>query len=223
MTRQNLLIRISDAIIRVCRKHPLRVSIDGVDGAGKTTLADDLTPYIEMHRVPVIRASIDGFHQPRAVRYRRGIDSPEGFYYDSFDLKTLRVGLLDPLGPRGHRRYRTRAFDWRADSPIQEPEREAPADAVLLFDGIFAQRPELADAWDLCIFLQVEFAETLRRSLVRDSTPGLSHQELERRFWVRYAAGQKIYLSDVAPTESADILVDNNQPDRPRILRIKEF
>ena len=94
LTRQNLLIRISDAIIRVRRKHPLRVSIDGVDGAGKTTLADDLTPYIEMHGVPVIRASIDSFHQPRAVRYRRGIDSPEGFYYDSFDLKTLRVGLM---------------------------------------------------------------------------------------------------------------------------------
>ena len=41
------------------RYHP-RVAIDGVDGAGKTTLPDELAPVIEGAGRGVVRASIDG-------------------------------------------------------------------------------------------------------------------------------------------------------------------
>ncbi|MHB8141980.1 MAG: nucleoside/nucleotide kinase family protein [Vulcanimicrobiaceae bacterium] len=221
-TREELLRRLGDAIITVPRTHPLRVAIDGVDGAGKTTLADELVPYIERHGRPVIRASTDGFHQPRAARYRRGVDSPEGFYYDSFDYDAVRTTLLDPLGPGGHRRYRTATFDWRVDVAVDAPVREATENEILLFDGVFAQRRELADAWDLCIFLKVGFDETLRRLMIRDIRPGTSPEELQRRFWARYAAGQRLYLASVRPSERAHILVDNRDPARPRILREQE-
>jgi uridine kinase len=36
----------------------------------------------------------------------------------------------------------------------------APPDAVPVFDGVFLLRPQLNDAWDLRIFLQVDFQET---------------------------------------------------------------
>ena len=115
--------------------------------------------------------------------------------------------------------YRTRAFDWRTDTRVHEPLQDASVDAVLLFDGIFAQRPELEGVWDYCIFLRVDFDEALQRSLVRDSRPGLSEADLERRFWARYAAGQRLYLSSVRPGERADITIDNNDPERPYIVR----
>jgi hypothetical protein len=35
------------------------------------------------------------------------------------------------------------------------------AHAVLVFDGVFLLRPQLNDAWDLRIFLEVDFQETL--------------------------------------------------------------
>jgi uridine kinase len=180
--RDRLLRRLADLITGIERPHPVRVAIDGVDGAGKTTLADELVPHVEGLGRPVIRASIDGFHRPRAARYRRGPDSPEGFYHDSFDHDALRAELLDPLGPGGDRRYRRAVFDWRADAPLGEPQRDAPADAVLLFDGIFCQRPELIHHWDLRIFLDVGFDETLRRMAVRDRTSTSSLKEMERRF-----------------------------------------
>ena len=50
----------------------LRVGIDGVDGAGKTTLADRLGQVLEAAGHKIIRSSIDGFHNPRAIRYVRG-------------------------------------------------------------------------------------------------------------------------------------------------------
>jgi hypothetical protein len=37
----------------------------------------------------------------------------------------------------------------------------ASPDVVLVFDGVFLLRPQLNDAWDLRIFLKVDFQETL--------------------------------------------------------------
>ena len=96
----------------------------------------------------MIRASVDGFHYPRAERYRRGTDSPEGYFTDSFDYPTPIKTLLMPLGPSGDRRYKRVAFDFLTDSPLHEPIRLAPIDAVLLFDGVFLLREELYAYWD---------------------------------------------------------------------------
>jgi uridine kinase len=41
------------------------VAIDGVDSAGKTTFADEFA-------FTLVRASVDGFNNSRAIRYRRG-------------------------------------------------------------------------------------------------------------------------------------------------------
>src|SRR5687768_8892138 len=84
MNRPALLEALADRIAAVVRPHPLRVAIDGVDGVGKTTLANELVDPLRRRGRPVIRASIDGFHNPRSVRYRLGRSSPEGYYKDSF-------------------------------------------------------------------------------------------------------------------------------------------
>jgi len=108
-------------------------------------LADELALAIGGRKV--IRASVDGFHRPRAERYRLGADSPEGYYRDSFDLEALRRELLDSLGRGGSRLYRTAVFDFRTDSPRDQGRQRATYDAVLIVDGVFLLRPELRDAW----------------------------------------------------------------------------
>ena len=87
--RRSLLDRLTHAIAAVSRPHPLRVALDGVDAAGKTSLADELVRPLQGRGYPVIRASLDGFHHPRAFRHRRGATSPEGYYYHSFDYPAL--------------------------------------------------------------------------------------------------------------------------------------
>ncbi|WP_163550501.1 hypothetical protein [Candidatus Frankia nodulisporulans] len=51
----------------------------------------------------VLRASVDGFHHRRTVRYPHGPLSPEGEFFDAFDYRAVRHLLLDPLGPDGDR------------------------------------------------------------------------------------------------------------------------
>ena len=71
-TREQVLHQLAGILVSRIHPHPLRVAIDGIDAAGKTTLADELVPLIEAQGRPVIRTSIDGFHRLRSLRYRLG-------------------------------------------------------------------------------------------------------------------------------------------------------
>lgn len=193
----------------------LKVGIDGVDGAGKTTLADRLAEVLEARGTRVIRASIDGFHNPRAVRYVRGKDSPEGFFRDSYDLVALRRELLDPLGPRGSGRFRRAVFDHRTDRAIDLPYESAGRSGVLVLDGIFLHRPELRPHWDVSVFLDMPFAESYRRMALRDGSDPDPLAPSNRR----YRDGQQLYFAECRPQKSADILVDYADLDAPRIVR----
>jgi hypothetical protein len=67
------------------------VAVDGVDGAGKTTFADELAAVLAEDRSAgeVERASVDGFHHPRARRYAAG-RTGETFWSDSYDYPDHR-------------------------------------------------------------------------------------------------------------------------------------
>jgi uridine kinase len=204
-------------ILRLDRPHPVRVAIDGPDAAGKTILADELGVTIERSGRPVIRASVDGFHRPRAQRLARGPESPDGYYHDSFDYQALRAALLDPLGTGGSRQVRRRVFDFQTDEPVEAPTETAPANAVLLFDGVFLLRRDLVDAWDFSIFVAVPFTETQRRAAIRDAELFGSEAAVLDRYAVRYVPGQRLYFRQAHPQASANVVVDNEDPDHPSL------
>jgi uridine kinase len=151
--RGEAVTAIAELVEGVSGPHPTRIAIDGPDAAGKTTPADELAEALRERGREVVRASIDGFHRPRSERCRQGPESPLGCYEDSFDYERIRAELL-----------------------------EDAADAVLIFDGVFLLRPELADAWDLRIFVSVGFDEILRRARIRDAELFGSADEAERRY-----------------------------------------
>lgn len=146
--RQTILRTVAEAILQLLSAHVIRVGIDGVDGAGKSMFGDELAHVLTAAGRNVIRASVDGFHNPRALRYRLGRQSPEGYFRDSYDYGQLNALLLDPLSPGGHGRYRVAAFDHRTDQPVPLPEAQASPGDILVFDGIFPHRPQLCGSWD---------------------------------------------------------------------------
>jgi uridine kinase len=221
LPRDEFVASIADLITALDRSHPVRLAVDGPDCAGKTILAEELAAALRERERKVIRASIDGFHRPRSERYRQGPESPLGYYEDSFDYRLLRDALLAQLGERGDRRYRTQVFDYRTDQPVHLPLLQAPADAILIFDGVFLLRPELVDAWDFRVFVSVDVDEIVRRARVRDTVLFGSPDEAERRYRVRYLPAQQHYLHTVRPDRLADVVIENDDPARPR-LRVRE-
>lgn len=188
----------------------LIVGIDGVDGSGKTVLADELATLMPT----CVRVSIDGFHHVRDRRYRRGKTSPEGFWLDSYDYARFRREVVEPLR-RGHGTYLPVGHDVGSDELLTGPRREVPRGTVLLVDGIFLHRPELRDVWDLSVFLEVPFAESVRRMSVRDGMPADPRAAAN----ARYVGGQELYLTECRPADQATVLVDYGRLDRPRIRR----
>jgi uridine kinase len=57
---------------------------------------------------------------------------------------------------------------------------------------------------------------------VRDLTPTGSVEEMERRFWTRYAPGQQLYLATAQPREHAHIVIDNTDPSHPHLIHHHE-
>ena len=90
--------RLLEAVVeRVPTGRRVRVGVDGRGGAGKTVFGDELAAALSARGRAVVRASVDGFHRPRAERYRRGRHSPVGYWLDAYDYGRLAGALLDPF------------------------------------------------------------------------------------------------------------------------------
>ncbi len=208
-----MLARVAELVPAAGAGPVVRVAVDGVDGAGKTVFADELAAALAARGRPVLRASVDGFHRPRAVRHRRGRDSPEGFWLDSYDYDRLVAELLAPLGDPADSAVRTAVFDWRADRAVDAPPVRMPPGSVLVLDGIFLHRDELRAYWDFSVYLHVDFAVSVARMAARDGSPADPTHPANRR----YVEGQRRYLTACAPAQRASVVVDNTDLARPRL------
>ena len=206
---------------RVRRRFPggrVVIAVDGLDGAGKTVFADGLADVFAEVGDAVFRASIDGFHRPRAERYERGRWSPEGFYLDSYDYATFRRVLIDPFRDGAQTAattgFQLAAFDLVRDAAVESQWVTAPLDAVLIVDGIFLNRPELRSLWDFSIWLDVSFEVAYGRMALRDGTDPDPLAPANDR----YRKGQALYLDEARPKDAASVVVDNSELSRPRIV-----
>lgn len=102
---------------------------------------------------------------------------------------------------------------WQDVRLFPEP-LQAPENAVVIVEGMFLHRDELADWWDYSCFLDVPFTETARRMAVRDG----SHPDPEHESMRRYVRGQRLYFESAKPWQRATRVVDNTDPAAPRIL-----
>lgn len=205
-------------------ERPLLVGVDGIDGSGKSTFADELASLLRVQDNRVDRSTIDSFHQPRATRAKRGATSPVGFFLDSHDLDGVRSHLLEPV-MSGTGDYLVAMFDEPTDQPVHIEPRSVDDIDVLIFDGIFLQREELARFWDYVIFLDGQQRVDLRRlGLVLDELPNkptdvVAHVLEWGRKFDRYSSGMRYYLDLVNPAAAADLVIDNNDLRHPRIIR----
>jgi uridine kinase len=215
VNRADLLRDLATIILGRALPHPTRVAIDGVDAAGKTTLANEIAAVLKTCSRQVVRASIDGFHNPKHIRRRD--DSAEGYFRSSFNYQALVDNLLTPLGPNGSRLFRRATFDFRADAAVVSERELAAPDAILLFDGVFLLRTELRTHWDLSIFVQADFETTVARAEVRDRVLFGDAAAVRQRYESRYVPGQRLYLEQEQPRKFADIIVFNNDFGDPRL------
>jgi len=198
----------------------LRVAVDGLTAAGKTSFGHELAAALRSLGRPTLRASLDDFKNTWREARELGYDrvSGEGYYRNAYDFRSARELLLGPAGPDGTGTVALCAHDPLTGADHRSVTVTAPADAVLIVDTVFAFRSEYNDLWDYRIWLQVEAGIALRRGVARD-TEAEGADEALRVHRDRYHVAEAMYAAEVEPTALADIVIDNEDFARPRILR----
>jgi uridine kinase len=220
MARADIIGSVADRLVSLAPDHPMRVAVDGITAAGKTTLANELAESVAQRGRPALRLSMDGYHHPRAHRYRQGRNSADGYYEDAYNFPEFARLVLVPLGSGGSHAYRQRIIDLPTDETIEEPAILAPAGAILIVDGSFLQRPELRPHWDVVVFVHTDFDTAQHRGSARDAAAFGGVDQARAAFATRYHAANRRYLAAVDPETKADVVIDNNDLNHPALSRI---
>jgi uridine kinase len=218
--RPKIVERVADHLVAQRVGHTLRVGVDGISAAGKSTFALELVAAVRARGRPAIHLSMDDFHHERAHRYRQGRDSAVGYYHDAYDFDALAKLVLFPLGPGGDGRYTARVLDLQNDTAFDEPPIDAPEHGVLIVDGTFLQRAELAGLWDETVFVDTSFSVARDRAIRRDAEIFGGVDQAARAVDNRYHAAARLYLDEFDPAEQATIVLGNDHVEHPVLCRI---
>jgi uridine kinase len=189
--REDIAAEIADEILHNYAAGRTLVAVDGREGSGQAEFADALVAALKEQGAVAARLPIDAFATHAEDAYRAG-----------FDYEDFRRTAVQPF--RGGDAVLPELDD--RVSPPGLPD-ELPADAVLVVDGVFLNRPEISGSWKYSIWLQVPQDETEGR--LRQA--GVPPAKIERA-----RAGQSRYRSHLDPTAKATALIDNRDPEHPR-------
>ncbi len=212
--RSSLLTDVAERVLAAGGQR-LRVGIDGLTAAGKTSFGHELAQQIVARGRPVLRASLDDFKKPWRDRHLYDRESGPGYYRNAFDYEAVARLLLQPAAPDGTGDCVLCSIDPLTQIGHRDVVTVAAADAVLIVDGVFAFRPEINHFWDFRIWVDVDEDTSVRRGTHRDQDWAGAQAEAVHRD--RYLVAERLYLAEVDPLRLVDVIVDNTMFDQPRL------
>lgn len=193
---------IVDAVLRMLaeRAPPVVVALDGRSGVGKSTVAAALA-----NRLPATVIPTDDFFAAEITDAGWRARTAAQRAQDCIDWRRMRQRALDPLHLGQAALWNP--FDFaagpRADGTFAispQVRRRDPA-SVIILDGAYSARPELDDAIDLRVLVEVPAAVRLARLAARESPAFLS------AWHDRWDAAEDYYFTTVRPPSSFDLVV----------------
>ncbi|MDA5561589.1 kinase [Exiguobacterium sp. MMG028] len=195
----NVLDVIRSARATHAGNRPFVVAIDGLSGAGKTTLVSRLS-----EESTILVLHIDDYIVERDRRYETGQPEPTEYYALQWDVSRLERELFRPLR-NGITELTLPRYVYERDVIVEEVIDVSSAYTIVV-EGIFLQRPEWRPYYDYVIYLDCPREVRYERVLNRDTYLGNPEERLakyKRRYW----AGEDLYLQLVDPKREADIVL----------------
>ena len=170
------------------------VAVEGIDGSGKSRFAAALAEACRADGVPATVLHIDDFRRELDFTGLDG-DAEASLYYESyFDLAAL-------------------------DRELASLRAASAGAGLVIVEGVFALRvPAVAEEGAL-VLLTVSPDEARRRILRRDRAKGRSDEDISHRIARRYFPARDRYYAELDPDARADAIVDNEDWQRPRLVR----
>jgi uridine kinase len=170
------------------------VAIDGPGGAGKSTLAIELSRATDAAVI-----AVDDFYRVMDDSVRFNLD-PKESYMQNFDWQRLRSQVLVPLRRNEPARYER--YDWPTGT-LGNVAQVQPKGAVII-EGVGSFRPELRAYYDYSIYVNAP-AELCRERLFQRGH-GNEH-------WIdKWAAAEDWYVKHHNPAAAVDIVISGQSP-----------
>ncbi|MHB8105579.1 MAG: nucleoside/nucleotide kinase family protein, partial [Dehalococcoidales bacterium] len=102
-------------------------------------------------------------------------------------------------------------LNWETDKYENDRVYNINQDTIVIFEGVFLFREELAPYIDYKVFLDISLEESKRRAIIRDTTADL------KKYDEKYLPAQKKYLAEYPPLKIDNIVIDNANWEYPVI------
>ena len=214
MTSNQIFDIINNEIknIFIKKNKPIRLGINGIEGAGKTIFAYNLTKYLNEHNINAINISIDGFHYNKTHRYKKGRDSYRGYYEDAYNEKDF-VGkvLISSQSKIPH--YVKSIHNLETDEYLNLKPEKIENKTVLITDGAYLFKPIFLKHWDYKIYLKTDFNTAMLRGVERDKNLLNNEENAKEKYLKRYHKASLFYNNECQPDSNADLVIDNTDFD----------
>jgi uridine kinase len=172
------------------------VGIDGPGGAGKTVLAVTLATTLRDAGRSASVVPFDDFFLPSKERPSGGPETkPLG---GDFDWRRLRDEVLLPLREGHVARYRR--YDWTKDA-LAETNR-IPPHGIVIVEGIYCTRTEIAELYDVRVWVECRRDVRLARGIRRDG------ESARRRWELDWMPCEDRYVREQRPDRAAHFIVE---------------
>jgi len=170
----------------------LIIGIDGCGGAGKSTLANKIKS--KFSTVTIVH--MDDFYLPSSqIINEHPMNKSIGA---DFDWKRLLQEVLDPISNGIEGCYKR--YDWETDSLAET--HTVPAIGIVIIEGVYAARQELAEMYDLKIWVNCPRETRIKRGIARDGEPA---RDMWENNWM---VAEDMYVESHKPHEFADFIID---------------
>lgn len=184
------------------------VGIDGLGGAGKSTVSEELYRLLGEENYSVSVLHIDDFIHPKAVRYNDSYAEWECYYDLQWRYDYLINEVIMPI-KRGDFNSKIELYDKDNDTYYLS-ETDIPSGSIVIIEGIFLQREELRDAFDFMIYIDIPEEVRLERVLERDGYIG-DKEQIKAKYNNRYFPAERHYVKTCSPCDKADCVVRSGE------------
>ena len=199
---ENIKKRINDELEK---NKTVMIGIDGLGGAGKSTISEELYRYYAGKNKHVTVFHIDDFIHPKCIRYNDGFPEWECYYNLQWRYDYFLETIAGPLKKNGSLNDTVEFYNKEEDKYDQKAVRIADG-SVVITEGIFLQREELNNAFDFVVYIDVPEEERLNRVLKRDGYIGTA-DDIKAKYERRYFPAERYYAEKYAPDKSADYVI----------------
>jgi len=191
------------------QKRPFLVAIDGLGGAGKTTLVKTLKAELKTQCLVHV-LHIDDHIVERNKRYDTGYEEWYEYYYLQWNIEKMKCFFTkvhhEPT------ELSLPVYNTTTDSIILKQLPLEP-NSMLLIEGVFLQRTAWRSFYDFIVFVDCKEETRHQRVLNRDRYIG-DYEDRLHKYKRRYWPAEAYYMKTVEPIEKAHIVHHCASPNK---------